>query len=184
MPREAVFTRETRLWHRDSGWQTFPAGESNPGPAWSELEGGAVLDGKRDAATMKELAELTARAEKAEHQLASATHDRAALSQKAEDANRKASGLEARAKAAEKALAETEADKLRIAAERDQAREVEAGLRNEVAALKASAKAGEDALAEANRKAAGRDADRVRIMELETDLANARAGSSKSKVGV
>jgi chromosome segregation ATPase len=136
MARERIFSRETPLWHAIDGWKTFPPGESDPGPAWYEVEGGTASDGKRDAATLKELADLTARAEKAETLADKRTHDLAVLAQQVADADAKVADLTRRADEAERAAAGHEADKLRIAAERDQANENESGLRNANAALK------------------------------------------------
>jgi chromosome segregation ATPase len=182
MPRESVFTRETPLWHRAEGWRTFPPGESNPGPAWSEIEGGEVAEGKRDAATLKELADLAARAEKAEARVVSLVHDLSARAQETSDAKALVDGLQDRALGAERNAEQSEADKLRIASERDQAREVETGLRNEIAALKAAGGDLTDAtatierlvgeLSEANQRTADKEG---RVQELETDLANANA---------
>lgn len=186
MARERIFSRETRLYHPLGGWTTFPPGESDPGPAWSETDSAAPEPGTRDAATLKEMADLTLRAEKAEATVASRGHDFARLEQAAADSLREAATQKTRADVAEKAAAEAEADKLRMAGERDHAREAEGALRNEIAALKnASAGAGEKVerlmaeLEVANQKAA--DAlDKVRAKEehiqlLETDLANAKA---------
>jgi hypothetical protein len=151
MARERIFSRETRLYHHIDGWKAFPAGETDPGPAWSEHEGPAAEPGSRDGATLKEMADLTVRAEKAEALVSARAHDMARLEQAAADSAREAAMQKARADEVTRSLEEAQANVLRIAAERDQANGNESQLRAEVVRLKGL------------------------IQEYETDLANAKA---------
>lgn len=162
MAREAIFSRDTRLWHPDEpgGWRVFPAGEQDPGPAWSEVEGGGGRPEDRDAATREALKAALARAEKAEHALAQRQADIDRLAQQRDDANAKVAGLERRAGEAEKALSEAKADKARYAEERDRAVQNEAALRREVEPL------------------------RARIRELEADLISVGADTAEGREAI
>jgi chromosome segregation ATPase len=186
MAREAIFSRETRLWHPASGWQTFPAGESNPGPAWSEVEGGGAEGTKTQASTLEELAAVTKRAERAEEAAAAREHDLSRLAQERDDAVAGRAAITRRAEEAEKALGEAEADKARYAEERDAARGLETELRAEIGRLKA-AKAEDTAtieriVGELNQANALYAAEKARADAAEAEVAK-MDGDGDKKIG-
>lgn len=137
MARSGVFSRDTSLWHPDEGWRVFPKGETDPGAAWSEHEGGGLQPGERDAATLREIAALAERAERAEATISRYQADKDRLAQERDDIAAEVANLSRRANEAEKALKEAQADKARYAAERDRAIQNEANMRRELDAAKA-----------------------------------------------
>lgn len=136
MARSGVFSRDTALWHPEEGWRTFPKGGSDPGGSWFEVEGGAPA-GDRDAATLRELAAATERAERAEAIIVRYQADKDRLAQERDDIAKTVAAETRRADEAEKALREAQGHKDRFAAERDRAIQNEANVRRELDAVKA-----------------------------------------------
>jgi hypothetical protein len=139
MARERTFTRETRLWNSKSGeWDVFPAGEQDPGPAWSEIEGGTPDGGVKTAsAALAELAAVTKRAEDAEQRIGRLQHDCAQRNQEATVALAEVARLTEAMILLQRERDEAEANKLRMAEERDRAIQNESDVRQQLAVEKA-----------------------------------------------
>jgi uncharacterized phage infection (PIP) family protein YhgE len=122
MGRPHVFQTDTTLYHAVEGSRVFPAGETDPGGAWSERIGGEAVGAATTTSALKDLIAAQDQIEALESRLANNAHDLAAGAKALEDARALFSGLEQRAISAEKALAESQAQAAKYMAERDQAR--------------------------------------------------------------
>lgn len=63
MARQPVFSIPTLLWHPSEGWRNFPPGETDPGPAWSETEGGHPVGGKTITQAIEDLTAANAQSD-------------------------------------------------------------------------------------------------------------------------
>lgn len=137
MARPNVFSTETKLWHAAEGWRKFPAGETDPGGAWSEQEGGNPVGNNATAGALKDLIEANDRLDAAAEREAKKDHDLATMAAERDAANGKVADLNQRAIAAEKSQAEAEANAASYAQERSRAVEDLAVANRRIAALEA-----------------------------------------------
>lgn len=84
--RPNVFSTPTRLWHPSAGWFEWPIGETDPGDAWSEFEGGHRETSGTEAGVTADLTLANDRNEKLTRTNASLMHDVAQISKRANDA--------------------------------------------------------------------------------------------------
>lgn len=122
MARTAVFLTDTRLWNAAEGWRIFPKGETDPGGAWSEFEGGAPARTATDEGVLKDLALAGAKIEALGRNLSAKDHDLAQMARERAEAVEALGAMEQRALAAERALVEAEDVARSLTRERDDAR--------------------------------------------------------------
>lgn len=108
MARPYVFQVETTLYHPSEGPRVFPAGETDPGPAWTDSRGGEPADKGTTKQAMKDLIAAQDQIDALGAQLSSQDHDLGTATKERDEANLKVAGLEQRATDAEKGQ-ETEA---------------------------------------------------------------------------
>lgn len=154
MARQTVFTVDTILYNASEGARLFPAGETDPGGAWSDNPGGEPAD---KATTKQAMVDLIAAQDQIDGlggQIARKDHDLAVIAKERDEANDKLADLEQRALAAEAAVATAEAAAADYMRERDSARD------------------------EAIR---AQDGLKARVTEMETDVANANQNAADAK---
>lgn len=93
MPRQAVFTVDTILYHPIEGAYAFPAGSPDPGNAWTDKPGGDAPGKESVAQAMKDLVAAQDHIEALQRQLASVEHDKANLAMERDAANAQAAVL-------------------------------------------------------------------------------------------
>lgn len=120
--RQQVFSVETKLWHPSEGWRVFPAGETDPGNAWSETEGGHPVGAASAAGALKDLIEANDQLDQMRQMMAAKDHDLAVMAKERDAANAKVSDLEQAGIDAVKARAAAEDAARGYMAERDTAR--------------------------------------------------------------
>lgn len=103
MARPNVFSEPTKLWHAAEGWREFPAGETDPGGAWHDKEGGSAPGGATVTQAMKDLIAAQDQIDAKDALLAAKDHDLAQSAKRAEEAEAKVKGLNQRALDAEAA---------------------------------------------------------------------------------
>lgn len=122
MARPYVFQTETTLYHPSEGARVFPAGETDPGPAWTDSRGGEPADKGTTKQAMRDLIAAQDQIDGLGAQLVSRDHDLAVMASTRDEASLKVAGLEQRAIDAEKGQ-ETEAQRAaEYMRERDAAR--------------------------------------------------------------
>lgn len=121
MARPNVFLTDTRLWHPAEGWRTFPAGETDPGAAWSEKEGGDTPGGKTVAEAAKDLIAAHDQIENLQQLLATKDASMATLAQERDEAAGRLAAAEQARIDAEKARDEAVATAEGLTQQRDQA---------------------------------------------------------------
>lgn len=122
MPRPYVFSSDTTLYHPTEGERVFPAGETDPGAAWSDKPGGDPVGTNAAVGALKDLIEANDRLDQMGQMAAQKDHDLAVMAKERDEAAGKVAELEQRAIAAEKAQAEAEEATHGYMVERDQAR--------------------------------------------------------------
>lgn len=132
MARQHVFSVETRLWHPSDGWKLFPVGETDPGSAWSEKEGGEPVGKASTEQALKDLIAAQDQIEAKDRLLVSKDHDLAQLAKAKAEAEAKVADLEQRAIAAEASGAEAQTVAAAVTKERDEARAESARLREKL----------------------------------------------------
>lgn len=135
MPRPAVFTTDTFLFHPVEGKKLFPAGETDPGPAWHDKPGGPSVGQNATAEAMKDLIAAQDQIDGLGQQLASKDHDLAQMAKERDEANAKLADAEQRARDAESARAEAEKVAAEVTGERDRLAALETELRTKIAGL-------------------------------------------------
>lgn len=122
MARPNVFTTDTTLYHAIEGSRVFPAGETDPGAAWTDRVGGEAIGAATTTQALKDLIAAQDQIEAMEARLHANGHDLAVAAKATADAKAKATEMEQRALAAEKALTDAHAQSQQYMRERDQAR--------------------------------------------------------------
>lgn len=93
MARPYVFSEPTRLWSAMEGWRTFGVGETDPGGAWYETEGGQISGSGLIAGALKDLAEAHGQIELLGRQLESVRQDLQAANGERDAATARAQAL-------------------------------------------------------------------------------------------
>lgn len=180
MARSNVFTSDTYLFNTATGEKRlFPKGESDPGNAWSEKEGGEAPGSATTTQALKDLIAAQDQIERLQATLSTQDASMAVLAGERDAAAGKVEGLEQAAADAEKARAEAETAAHAYMTERDAARAEAArmsDLLKGLEAAKAEAIANAELYAEDNGKLS------ARIVELEADVAKVD-GDKDGKVG-
>lgn len=135
MTRAHVFAADTTLYHPGEGARVFPAGETDPGDAWSESPGGKPADKSTTRQAMLDLIAAQDQIDALGKQMVAKDHDLAVMASERDAANGKLGALEQRAIAAEAAAADAEARTADYMRERDAARQEAAALRGQLAKL-------------------------------------------------
>jgi hypothetical protein len=127
MGRPFVFNAPTTLYHPVEGERTFPQGETDPGPAWTDRIGGAAVGAATTTQALKDLITAQEQIEDLEKRLMANGADLAKSAKTREEALAKVTGLEQVALEAIGKHEAAEAQSQTYMRERDQARvEVEA----------------------------------------------------------
>lgn len=174
MARPYVFSIDTTLYHPTEGARTFPQGETDPGPAWSDKPGGDRSEGNTMASAAKDLIAANDRADALGVRLEAQAHDLAVAAKARENAEAKVAGLEQRAIEAEKALDAAIEAARGYMQERDSARA-------EVQSAKANADAAEALVNEANERAAAVVAQLEAANQASADLKDQLAAKKATK---
>lgn len=122
MARAYVFQVDTTLYHPAEGARVFPAGETDPGPTWTDMRGGEPADKSTTRQAMLDLIAAQDQIDGLGAQLTAKDHDLAVMAGERSAALAKVADLEQRALAAEKTAAEAEASAAAYMRERDAAR--------------------------------------------------------------
>lgn len=122
MARQAVFSVPTKLWHPAGGWREFPAGETDPGGAWHEKEGGEAPGSNTTAQALKDLIAAQEQIEALQATADRQAYDMGLARTAQEQAEAKVAGLEQRAISAETKAQEAETRSAQYMRERDDAR--------------------------------------------------------------
>jgi colicin import membrane protein len=166
MSRPNVFSVPTRLWNaaEPGGWRTFQQGETDPGEAWSDKEGGETPGAVSSVALAGDLAKCHIQIADLQERLAANGSDMAESAKAREDALAKVAGLEQEVISANTARDEAEKVAASLTAERDAANATAA--RQKEAADAAEALLAEAAAAKDAAQAAGdqslKDCDTLR----------------------
>lgn len=186
MARQSIFSTDTVLYHPLEGAKTFPAGEQDPGPAWSENPGGPLVGGPSVKQSAADLIAAQDQIDGLGEQINRLGASLADVSKERDDAVGRTSALEAEANAANQAREAAEAAAAELTGERDQARSVEADLRAAITKLEGDLTGVSKARDEANENAAlyAEEVQKLgdRVKELEADVAKVD-GDGDGKVG-
>ena len=135
MARHPVFPENTRLWHPEAGWQTFPQGGQDPGPAWFEAEVGHLAAKVDDPDIVKALKAEKDRNEVLQEQLRNAAASLSQVSGDKEKAGAELSAARDAGKAAERAKEVAEATASELTTERDRLAALVTKLQAQIAAF-------------------------------------------------
>lgn len=174
MGRPFVFPVDTTLYHPSEGARVFPAGETDPGSAWTETRGGEPVDKGTIKQATKDLIAAQDQIDALGEQLNRKDHDLAVIGKERDEANGKVADLEQRAIAAEAGQVEADERAAEYMRERDAARADFQRVSDQVTEANANVERLVGELGEAQQSAADAEG---RVQELETDLANAKAAS-------
>lgn len=123
MPRPFIFATDTTLYHPAEGARVFPAGETDPGPMWTEKPGGEPAGSATVAQALKDLIKAQAQNEALQGNLATAQLALDESAKTREAALAKVADLEQQVVAAKGAQADAEALATQYMRERDEARQ-------------------------------------------------------------
>lgn len=133
MPRQAIFSADTVLFHATEGKKLFPAGEQDPGPAWTDRRGGEPVGGATVASAAKDLLVAANTIETLESRLESQAADLDNMAQERDAATGALAAAEQRATDAEKARDEAVSAAEGLTQERDAATALNASLQAQIA---------------------------------------------------
>lgn len=187
MARSNIFTADTTLFNTATGEKRmFPKGESDPGNAWSEREGGEAPGSATTTQALRDLIAAQDQIERLQATLSTQDASMAVLAGERDAAAGKVAGLEQAAVEAGVARDQALDDAKTYMTERDQAREAEASLRAAITKLEGDLAGASKARDEANENAAlyAEEVQKLgdRVKELEADVAKVD-GDGDGKVG-
>lgn len=155
MARPQVFNSDTTLYHAVEGARVFPAGETDPGAAWSDNPGGDRSETSMPS-VMKDLIEANDRADALGVRLDAQAHDMAATAAECTEAKEKLVASE------QATIAATEAQKV--------AEDGAAGYMEERDAARTELAATSEKLVTANADLATAQADAAKVPDLMAQL--------------
>lgn len=142
MARPNVFPADTILYSAsEPNGRLFPAGETDPGAAWTDKPGGAPVNSASTTAALQDLIAAQDRIETMGETIARNAADLDVAAKAREEAEAKVAGLEQDVIAAKQAQADAEATAQQLTAERDAANIALAAAQARIAALETPAEA-------------------------------------------